>query len=214
MFCKSKFHDRTHGSKPLVNRVAGLQTCNSITKGLWYKCFSVEFLKFLKPPILRNICKRLLVKPVYSLGLLFLTTLVHFWLKLVPILWFFHHHLQFGDYAFTVLAQTFPCEFWEISHNTFSKELLERLLLPKHLFYLLFCRNLSHFQKRFHMYFPGEYFLDLICRLGARVSSVFHILSQKLGAYVQPSQASLMELFCENIKKFKIVKYFWQEASL
>ena len=35
------------------------------------------------------------------------------------------------------------------------------------------------FQKRCHTYFLTEYFLDLICSLGTRVSSIFEAFSQK-----------------------------------
>ena len=71
----------------------------------------------------------------------------------------------------------FYCEFWEISHEDFFKEPFGRLLLHKHSFCLLSQHNLVPFQKRCYTYFPAEYFLDLICRLGTRVSSIFQTLS-------------------------------------
>ena len=58
-------------------------------------------------------------------------------------------------------------------HKTFFKEPFGRLLLQKHSFGLLSQHDLLPFQKRCHTYFPAEYFLALICRLGTRVSSVF-----------------------------------------
>ena len=70
-----------------------------------------------------------------------------------------------------IQAQMFSCEFCDISHNTLFKELFRRLLLRKHSFSLLSHHDLSPFQKRFTK-FLAEYFLDLIRRLGARVSSV------------------------------------------
>ena len=62
----------------------------------------------------------------------------------------------------------FSCQFCEISHNTFFKEPFGRLLLNKHI---------SSFQKWCHTYFPAEYFLGLIWRLGTRVGSTFWTLS-------------------------------------
>ena len=64
-------------------------------------------------------------------------------------------------------------EFWEISYKTFFNEPFERLLLHKHSFCLLSQHGLVPFRKRYHLYFPAEYFLGLICKLGARVSSNF-----------------------------------------
>ena len=63
--------------------------------------------------------------------------------------------------------------------TSFFKEPFGRLRRYKHLFYLLFHHELSHFQKRCHTYFLVEYFLGLICRLGTKVSSIFQTLSQK-----------------------------------
>ena len=38
-----------------------LEACNFIKKKLPHRCFSVKFVKFLKTPILKNICERLLL---------------------------------------------------------------------------------------------------------------------------------------------------------
>ena len=76
-------------------------------------------------------------------------------------------------------AQMLFCEFWEISHKNFFKEPFGRLLLHKHSLCLLSQDELVPFQNRYHTYFPAEYFLGLICRLGTRVSSIFQTLSQK-----------------------------------
>ena len=89
----------------------------------------------------------------------------------------------------------FSCEFCEISHNTFFKEPFGRLLLHKHSFCLLSQHDLVPFQKRCHTYFPAEYFLGLIYRLGTRVSSTFQTLSQM----PQPSRTSATELFFSEI---------------
>ena len=45
----------------LFNKVAGLQGCNFIEKKFHHRCFQVRFAKFLKTPILKNICKQLLL---------------------------------------------------------------------------------------------------------------------------------------------------------
>ena len=42
-------------------KVASLQACNVIEKGLLHKCFPVKLEKFLGAPILTNICERLLL---------------------------------------------------------------------------------------------------------------------------------------------------------
>ena len=44
-------------------------------------CFPVEIEEFLRTPILKDICKVLLLKPVHPPGLPFLT--IYLWLKLV-----------------------------------------------------------------------------------------------------------------------------------
>ena len=46
-------------SECLFNKDAGLRACNFIKKRLQQKCFPVKFKKFLRTPILKNICKRL-----------------------------------------------------------------------------------------------------------------------------------------------------------
>ena len=43
----------------LFNNVAGLQACNFIKKILQNRCFPMKFAKFLRTPILKNICERL-----------------------------------------------------------------------------------------------------------------------------------------------------------
>ena len=63
--------------------------------------------------------------------------------------------------------------------TSFFKEPFGRLLQHKHSFYLLSHHELLHFQKRCHTCFLVEYFLGLICSLGARVSSIFQARSQK-----------------------------------
>ena len=48
-----------------------------------------------------------------------------------------------------------------------------------------------------HTYFPAEYFLGLMCKLGTKVSSIFQTLSQEHEVYFQPSRKSAMELFLQ-----------------
>ena len=43
----------------LFNKIAGLETCDFIKKGLQHSCFPVNIAKFLRTPILKNICERL-----------------------------------------------------------------------------------------------------------------------------------------------------------
>ena len=45
----------------LFNKAADLQVCNSIKKTLQHRCFPVIIAKFLRIPILKNICERLLL---------------------------------------------------------------------------------------------------------------------------------------------------------
>ena len=92
----------------------------------------------------------------------------------------------------------FSFEFCEISHDTFFKEAFGRLSLHEKSFCLLYYHDLLLFEKRGHIYFPAEYFLGLIYRLGTRVGSIFQTLSQKLEAHVQSSRASAIYFFCEN----------------
>ena len=50
----------------LFYEVTGLQPANFLKKRLQHKCFSVEFAKLLRTPILMNICKRLLLEVFYK----------------------------------------------------------------------------------------------------------------------------------------------------
>ena len=43
------------------NKVAGLMPATLLKMRLWHKCFVVNFAKFLRTPILKNICERLLL---------------------------------------------------------------------------------------------------------------------------------------------------------
>ena len=56
-----KNHRKTSVLQFLYDKVAGLKTCIFIKKTLQHKCFPVNIAKFLKAPILKNICERLLL---------------------------------------------------------------------------------------------------------------------------------------------------------
>ena len=54
-----------HRCQSLFKKVAGLQacqTCNFIKKRLQHRCFPMKLAKFLRTPILKNICKRLFLQ--------------------------------------------------------------------------------------------------------------------------------------------------------
>ena len=56
-----KFHRKTPVLESLFNRITGLKGCKFIKKRLQHRCFPVKFKTFLRAPILKNICKRLLL---------------------------------------------------------------------------------------------------------------------------------------------------------
>ena len=43
----------------LFNKIAGLKAWNFVKKRFQHRCFAVNIAKFLRAPILKNICKRL-----------------------------------------------------------------------------------------------------------------------------------------------------------
>ena len=65
----SKFFRKSHRKTSALefpfgkDKVAGLKAFNFIKKKLQRRCFPVRFVKFLRTPILKNICERLLLKP-------------------------------------------------------------------------------------------------------------------------------------------------------
>ena len=56
-----KFNRKTPVLESLFNNVEGLQACNFIKKIFQHWCFPMKFAKFLRTPILKNICERLLL---------------------------------------------------------------------------------------------------------------------------------------------------------
>ena len=56
----------------LFDKVEGLQPCNFFKKRLQHRCFPVKFAKFLRTPILKNICKRpLLIERTPDVGVIY-----------------------------------------------------------------------------------------------------------------------------------------------
>ena len=53
-------HENTYVGS-LFSKVAGLKTCNFIEKRLQHRCLPVNIVKLLRAPILKNICKWLLL---------------------------------------------------------------------------------------------------------------------------------------------------------
>ena len=60
---KKVFLEISENSKENTN--ASAQSSNFIKKRLWYKCFPVNFLKFLRKPFLQNTSGRLLFQLLY-----------------------------------------------------------------------------------------------------------------------------------------------------
>ena len=52
---------KTPAMESLFNKAAALQVCNFIKKRLQYRSFPVIIAKFLRIPILKNICERVLL---------------------------------------------------------------------------------------------------------------------------------------------------------
>ena len=61
--CAEEFHKsiRQHLWRSLFYKVAGLQACNFIIKRRQHRCFPMNFAKFLRTPILKNISEKLLL---------------------------------------------------------------------------------------------------------------------------------------------------------
>ena len=52
------------------NEVVGLRPATLLKKSLWYRCFPVNFVKFLRTPFLQNTSGRLLLFPLNLLSVL------------------------------------------------------------------------------------------------------------------------------------------------
>ena len=53
------------------NKIANLKVSNFIKKRLWHRCFPVNIAKFLRKPILKNICEWLLLQFLIKMYLLY-----------------------------------------------------------------------------------------------------------------------------------------------
>ena len=63
LFLKTlQFYRKTPVVESLFNKVTGILASNLNKKRLHHRCFPVKFTKFLRTPILKNICERLLHK--------------------------------------------------------------------------------------------------------------------------------------------------------
>ena len=56
-----KFHRKTPLLESLFHNVPGVQTSSFIKKILLHWCFPMKFAKFLRTPILKKVCERLLL---------------------------------------------------------------------------------------------------------------------------------------------------------
>ena len=56
----AKFTEKHLCHSLFFNKVAGLRPATLLKKRLWYRCFPVNFAKFLRTPILQNTSGRLL----------------------------------------------------------------------------------------------------------------------------------------------------------
>ena len=61
-----KWHRKMPTLESVFNKVQGLRACKFVTKILQHRCFPVEFAKFLRIPILKNICERLFLYLYYN----------------------------------------------------------------------------------------------------------------------------------------------------
>ena len=55
------FHRKTSTLESVFSKVAGLRACDVVKNKLRHGCFPVRFAKFFRIPILKNICRRLLL---------------------------------------------------------------------------------------------------------------------------------------------------------
>ena len=62
----AKFTGKHLGQSLLFNKVAGLRSATLLKKRLWHRCFSVNFVKFLRTPFLQNTLGRLLLNNLHT----------------------------------------------------------------------------------------------------------------------------------------------------
>ena len=59
---KNNIHKETVMLESLFNKVAGLKVWNFVLKRLQHRCFPVNMAKFLRAPVMKNTCERLLLQ--------------------------------------------------------------------------------------------------------------------------------------------------------
>ena len=64
-----KFHKKILVSESLFNKVTSHQACSFTKKRLQHRCFPVKFSKFLRLPILKNVCERMLLAYLGTISL-------------------------------------------------------------------------------------------------------------------------------------------------
>ena len=103
-----KFHRKKHLLKYLFNRVACLKICNFLKKRLQHRYFPMEFTKYLRKPILKNICEQLLLEPLFHLDLF---GNLRFWLRLVPAASFVN--FSFTTFGTAIIRSSCPLMFFK-----------------------------------------------------------------------------------------------------
>ena len=103
----------------IYNKLAGLKPCNFIKKRLWYRCFPVNFAKFLKTPILMNIFERIIV------GYEAMKQYVH--INILMMISFLRDHVLFN-----VVVVMKACSFTKqgLQHRYFSVKIIKLSRIP------------------------------------------------------------------------------------
>ena len=131
----------------LFNKVVELQVSNVIKKTFQYSCFSVNIAKFLRTPILKNICERLFLNvclPVQIVGM--------------------RKHLNYKHYSrglFKTLSYISNGAFRKII-TIFTNELHHRYLIGSQVCFCILARNLSQINKNIWKFFCSNSFPLLI----------------------------------------------------
>ena len=122
--------------------VAGLKVCNYIKKRLQHRCFSVNIAKFLRKPISKNICDRLLLPLVTYLAYgmyLFCckenTVVAKIGNNQLIVMEIFHSRNTTFE---NIRKNIFPCLFSvhiKISLSRYEQNCLMRLLFEKYSFH-------------------------------------------------------------------------------
>ena len=105
----------------IYNKLAGFKPCNFIKKRLWYRCFPVNFAKFLKTPILMNIFERIIV------GYEAMKQYIH--INILMMISFLRDHVLFN-----VVVVMKACSFTKqgLQHRYFSVKIIKFSRIPFH----------------------------------------------------------------------------------